>query len=328
MIEAAETQLNMRGTFDESEAKALLAKNQKEELDTHLAACELISAQQKEELEAALTSCGYRYKHTTWKLAILIHHMAKGDGILRRSAKWLDADPHFKAKERSIREARQKLFEDGIIDIIELKSLDGGADLKAMKLNRTNVRKLAAGESVKVDADQNLQGASHPARQGASHPARHPANSESLYRTINQLPPLPPTNFQLDQSAVAAVEILNSNSGLSKRESTRIVLEHGIDPETAADAVATFKANASLRSPATIAYYFDNREWPADNVKEITAAETHARTVRAAYTRLYDMTGKDERFDGCDDEVRRNAVSVIMDKEFGDQWRPHVEAIA
>ena len=307
-------QTTMNGQFDESEAK------------------ERLTVHQRDELESALTACGYRYTHTAWLLAIFIHHVATGDGILRRSPKRLAADKRFKPKERSIRMARQSLADAGIIDLIEVKNHDGGDDLKAMRINRVNVRILASGErlpkkenkSDNPSADADLQTVMQSANRGANQSANRGANHAPLLKTINHIPPQPPTNFKLDQSAVEAVEIF-VDAGLSKRESNRIVMEHGIDPQLASNVVATFRHNKHLRSEAAMAYFFDHGEWPAKDVTMITAEESHARIVRAAHKRLTEMADRDERLSNSSHDARRHVVESIMQNEFGEDWKSLME---
>ena len=79
-----------------------------------------------------------------------------------------------------------------MIEFVPIKSIDGGDDLKAIRLDRVAIAAAADGRPIATRT--NLQGENHPEEQSESHPVRlgesRGENSERLYKTIETTKPL------------------------------------------------------------------------------------------------------------------------------------------
>ena len=146
------TQETLTGQFDESESLKLL------------------KTEQETQLRQALTAVGLRPKHTAFWVALLAHHVAVGDQVLRWSANRIAKDSFVKRSIKSVRDARKLLCNLGLIEFVPIKSIDGGDDLKAMRLDRVAIAAAADGRPIATRT--NLQGESHPEEQSESHPVR------------------------------------------------------------------------------------------------------------------------------------------------------------
>ena len=190
-------QETLTGQFDEGESLAKLKD------------------EQRWRLEQALAVVGLRPKHTAYRVAMLVHHVAVGDQVLRWSATRIADDNFVNRSVRSVRAARKQLAELGLVEFVLIKSIDGGDDLKAMRLERATIAAAADGQPIATR--QSLQAETHPEDQGEKQDESQPEkrgerrgeNSGRLYGTIESSKPLnqqPTTSDPKTQSVVVVVE--------------------------------------------------------------------------------------------------------------------------
>ena len=180
-----ERQLYLDGVFAESEIKAELRVNQLADLET------------------ALRNVGLRPKLIAWRLAILIHTVATGDGVLRWNTDRIATDRYIDCSPRSVYWARKKLAKLGIIATHNIKRPDGGGDLIAMELDRRSIQALkhmsghvtdtttpeSAPQTHQQQCSKHVQNDTlksklHPEIHPEMHPEMHPEISQRLYRSI------------------------------------------------------------------------------------------------------------------------------------------------